>query len=66
MRTKVEYCKGKTKFDKKTATTAKNARMKEDHVALRIYPCPKCNGWHLTSQNPHREAIRLRKQKWRN
>lgn len=22
---------------------------------LRVYKCPHCNGWHLTSAQPHRE-----------
>lgn len=60
MRTKVEYCRGKTKFDKKTATTSKNSRMKEDHVALRIYHCPLCNGWHLTHTDPYKNENRHR------
>lgn len=47
-----EYCRKKIKYDKKGAITAKNNRMKEDHTALRVYPCDYCNGWHLTSQNP--------------
>lgn len=51
-KTKVEYCKQgkkfKVKYDKRGAVTAKNARMHQDHVRLRIYPCPNCGGWHLT------------------
>lgn len=39
---------GKVMYDKKSAQTAKNFRMKNDHVKLRIYQCPDCNQWHLT------------------
>lgn len=49
---KAAYCEvtGKVKFDKKGAQTSANARWAWDRVELRIYPCPHCNGWHLTSQ----------------
>lgn len=48
----VQFCptSGKTMFDKKGATTAANYRYQEDHTALRIYPCPFCRAWHLTSR----------------
>ncbi len=45
-----EYCNGKRTYDKKGAQTAQNARYKQDHIELRIYPCPDCHGWHLTKQ----------------
>lgn len=48
--TPIEYCNGKPIYDKKGAQTAKNKRMKQDHVKLRIYHCTYCNGWHLTSK----------------
>lgn len=44
-----EYCtEGKVMYDKKGAVTAKNFRLKKDHVKLRVYNCPVCNHWHLT------------------
>lgn len=51
------YCghDGKMNYDKKTARTARNKRMKDGHVALRIYQCEHSGFWHLTSQNPNRE-----------
>ena len=51
---------GKVKFDKKNAQTAKNKRYNEDHVGLRIYPCPFCDGWHLTSQ----EKLKKKDYQW--
>jgi len=49
-REKREYCaNGKVSYDKKAAQTAKNRRWNEEHVELRIYQCPECNLWHLTS-----------------
>jgi len=48
-RTKIRRCGGKPCFDKKTAITAKNKRFKDGHVVLRVYNCPECNTWHLTS-----------------
>lgn len=46
-----KYCfaSGKVCYDKKGAQTAANARMDEAHEVLRIYPCPNCHTWHLTS-----------------
>jgi hypothetical protein len=46
----VEYCRGKVKYDKKSAVTASNRRYDEDHIKLRIYACQICRGWHLTSK----------------
>lgn len=50
-KTPVSYCplSGKVMFDKKGAQTAANERLRKDHEELRIYPCPTCNHWHLTS-----------------
>lgn len=50
--TPIEYCPttGKPCYDKKAAVSAKNARWDEAHVKLRIYPCPHCRCWHLTSK----------------
>lgn len=46
----VVYCRasGKVCFDKRGAVTAANARYREAHVKLRIYPCEDCSKWHLT------------------
>jgi len=46
----IERCQGKVKYDKKGAVTARNLRMKQARIYLRIYPCHLCNGWHLTSE----------------
>jgi hypothetical protein len=43
------YCNGKVRYDKRGAVTAKNHRWEVAHIALRIYECPECRGWHLTS-----------------
>lgn len=55
----VTYCQGngKVRFSKREAETARNRRMEEDHAELRIYQCPYCNDWHLTSN--------VNKRKWR-
>ena len=41
---------GKIAFSKRDAVTAKNFREHDGSDELRIYPCPFCRGWHLTSQ----------------
>lgn len=48
--TDLGYCNGKRCYDKKSAQTARNGRYSADHIKLRIYPCDKCNYWHLTKQ----------------
>jgi hypothetical protein len=40
---------GKIKYDKRGAQTAKNKRWCDERIELRIYNCPHCNYWHLTS-----------------
>jgi hypothetical protein len=45
---------GKKIYDKKGATTLKNKTMELHHIEMRIYPCPRCNGWHLTSVGKHK------------
>lgn len=50
-----KMCKAKKSYeDKKTALTAKNWREKHDHDikpgSLRIYNCPICKKWHMTSK----------------
>ena len=49
-RTPMKYCNGKPCYDKKGSISAKNKRYKMDHTELRIYHCPICNHWHITSQ----------------
>lgn len=56
----------KMNYDKKTARTARNKRMKDGHVALRIYYCEHSNFWHLTSQEPNREQEMFARRKWNN
>lgn len=53
----VTYCwkSNKVIFDKKGARTAANERLRREHEALRIYPCPYCKHWHLTSLRPERK-----------
>lgn len=48
----VRRCGKKVSYDKRGAQTARNRRIAEDNLYLRIYPCNKCRGWHLTSQEP--------------
>ena len=48
-RVRLDYCKGKPSYDKKGALTAKNKRWIDDRIRLRVYHCPDCNLWHLTS-----------------
>ena len=47
-RTTIKYCQwcGKPCYDKRSAQSAVNKRMKESGVRLRIYQCG--NHWHLT------------------
>ena len=45
-----DFCQGKKCYDKKGAQTAKNKRFKDSHTELRIYQCPICDYWHLTSK----------------
>lgn len=49
-RNKPQYCGDKPIYDKRQAETAKNRRWNQDHIRLRIYHCPNCNYWHLTSK----------------
>jgi hypothetical protein len=50
-----ERCRGKRKYDKKGAVTVKNDRMRRAHTPLRVYNCPDCHGWHVTSRDPYRK-----------
>lgn len=59
---KSQYCEGKVIYDKKSAISARNARYREDHVELRVYHHELCNGWHLTSQNPHFGEVKYNKK----
>jgi len=52
-----EMCGAKTRFEsKKDAQTAINHIMRGHRrkrpKQLRSYPCPNCNGWHLTKGKP--------------
>jgi hypothetical protein len=45
---------GKVMFDKRGAQTKMNYLLKiGTERNLRIYPCPNCGGWHLSSNNSH-------------
>jgi hypothetical protein len=63
----VKFCptSGKTIFDKRGAQTAKNSRWKEEHKELRIYNCPDCNGFHLTSRIYKNKKPIKKKTEWR-
>lgn len=52
METKWTWCEAHQKngYDKRGAETVRNKRWKEDHEALRIYACPECGAWHVTSK----------------
>ena len=44
-------CQKITYPDKKAAITARNKRQAEDRgLELRVYPCPRCRGWHLAKR----------------
>lgn len=45
-----KMCFIKKQYDKKTAQTVKNVLLKKGVQYLRIYHCPICNNWHLTSK----------------
>ena len=49
----------KEKFDKKTVKTILNKCKKEHRPECRIYECPECNAWHLTSEKEYEERIYL-------
>ena len=44
----MKMCGNKKTYDKKTALTVRNRRLREGVEWLRAYHCPKCNFWHLT------------------
>jgi len=48
---------GKHRYDsKKAAQTARNRVLRRRHNRprqIRCYPCPDCNGWHLTKTPDH-------------
>ncbi len=45
-----ESCKSKKPYDKKGAQTIRNFLYQKEHKELKIYPCPICKKWHLTSR----------------
>lgn len=55
------YKSGKPVYDKKGATTAKNACMTIGHRAVRIYECNYCKGWHLTHEGMYNK---VKTNKW--
>jgi len=58
---------GKPCYDKRAAISARNKRWKDDRIRLRVYPCPICNKWHLTSTIRTCKCgklLRPNKQKW--
>jgi len=50
--TEIQKCSmsGKNMYDKKSAQSESNRRYEKEHSLLRIYECPYCNTWHLTSR----------------
>ena len=62
----------KEKFDKKSAKTVLNHCKKEHRKECRIYECPECKCWHLTSEPEYEERIYLKSEelifadKWKN
>ena len=50
----------KEKFDKKTAKTILNKCKKEHRPECRIYECPECNAWHLTSEEEYEDKTNNR------
>lgn len=55
----------KQQFDKKTALTILNERKSNRRKyakECRIYECPICNKWHLTSMEEYDERIELKEE----
>jgi hypothetical protein len=48
----MKLCRGKQCYDKRGAESARNRRLRGRNAPdyLRIYHCPRCNCWHLTSK----------------
>jgi len=44
------YCNGKRRYGSRNeAERTRDWRWEESHVRLRVYECPICFDWHLTS-----------------
>jgi hypothetical protein len=44
------FASGKVMYDKRGAQTVKNTIYDKERLRLRIYQCPDCDTWHLTSK----------------
>lgn len=57
-------CKsGKIKLDKKGAVTLMNLTMKLQRIEMKMYLCPVCKYWHLTTNGEHRTFRRVVKKR---
>jgi hypothetical protein len=56
------YCQahGKNSYDKRGAEEVRNAAWRERKAALRIYECPDCGAWHVTSRDAEERGGRKR------
>lgn len=48
----IDSCIGKSRYPSiERAHKSRKRATKERGILLRVYKCPICNGWHLTSKN---------------